>query len=703
MATETIEEITWQDQVPWLDKERGIYLFPWFREEPGFVLEYSRLWGLAGPATDHLVLPFDRAFRPHFLKAIDSFPMVTVLSHRLRAAGPDSPFQHEILEPFFLPFFAARLFVQQKGPFHLHWEGWVLLEENQPAGRTPLLGGDSMSLGQFSPREYWEFHNSLHEWSRWLREGPGIEVEENRIATLKYHQRARSQVSAWRYLADLPGLKCVLVPVDAVAILKYHWKLYWSRPGESDAGGELLERLSRENQMADEEPGEEEVGGREILLSALNPKSMEKLSPTIPWLNRRLAEELEKGETGEEPAPGKWLLDPRAELLEILETARRRHLKEYKEEIPFPYLKKILKFLDKWARLDQRLLPGLYQLVTAAFNFWDNNYAHEVWRVATEYPWLDRTGKFPDLELDFEDLGLSSRKLQAFRSPERPRPGQGGLQLVRRRSEGASGDWKKKFLEGYGICSWPPEDVIIEDYGEFLKTQAHDMLQSRRERVQPFSATLLDGLDYRETIRRIHENRIYVREEFQQGGQAGAVIVIYEDCPDERPLFNPLDPGAGLGDGELTGAHFQDPVANKFNWLKTWWGEHSQESDMAFYSTEPTEMVGPGIARCEYGGFMLSYPPQRLGEIWQDWPDFQFRGRAERLLLAAILYNQEKNIVFVANQDPSSRMVSFARRYGQRIIHIPLTSLNPVQLGRVRRFHVLSDHRARDIAEDYIF
>ena len=39
----------------------------------------------------------------------------------------------------------------------------------------------------------------------------------------------------------------------------------------------------------------------------------------------------------------------------------------------------------------------------------------------------------------------------------------------------------------------------------------------------------------------------------------------------------------------------------------TWQGEHTQESDMAFYSTDPYEqLVGPGIIRAEYGGFLMS-------------------------------------------------------------------------------------------------
>ena len=57
----------------------------------------------------------------------------------------------------------------------------------------------------------------------------------------------------------------------------------------------------------------------------------------------------------------------------------------------------------------------------------------------------------------------------------------------------------------------------------------------------------------------------------------------------------------------------------------TWLGEHDQESDMALYATQPADnVVGPGICRSEYGGFLLSYPPRRMYDVWQD-EDYSLR------------------------------------------------------------------------------
>ena len=56
---------------------------------------------------------------------------------------------------------------------------------------------------------------------------------------------------------------------------------------------------------------------------------------------------------------------------------------------------------------------------------------------------------------------------------------------------------------------------MIEDYGRFLKKKGKSILSEERARMEPFTTSLLDGIDLRETIRNWHENRIYVRD-FQQ-------------------------------------------------------------------------------------------------------------------------------------------------------------------------------------------
>ena len=147
-----------------------------------------------------------------------------------------------------------------------------------------------------------------------------------------------------------------------------------------------------------------------------------------------------------------------------------------------------------------------------------------------------------------------------------------------------------------------------------------------------------------------------------------------------------------------------DREGDKFPYLMTWLGEHDQESDMAFYATPPADnIVGPGISRCEYGGFLLAYPPRRMIDVWTD-RDYSFaRGKAEVLLLAALDYSPEIHVIYAAARPPRSYFRQIAGRLGKKIIHIPLGSLSPVSLKKLRVFHVLFGHDKRTIAKEYIW
>ncbi len=89
-------------------------------------------------------------------------------------------------------------------------------------------------------------------------------------------------------------------------------------------------------------------------------------------------------------------------------------------------------------------------------------------------------------------------------------------------------------LDGTSICSYPPEDLVIEDFGRYLKKKGKSIFSEERTRVEPFTTSLLDGIDLRETIRNWHEGKIFVREEQKMQGEVGSVVVIFDERCDER-------------------------------------------------------------------------------------------------------------------------------------------------------------------------
>lgn len=363
---------------------------------------------------------------------------------------------------------------------------------------------------------------------------------------------------------------------------------------------------------------------------------------------------------------------------ELLRIAREMHWKNSKERVGINQLRVLNKFARNYALTTGGLAPDFYQVVVAARGAVDDNFSYEVWEKGSEYPWQTETPGIPILRLHGEDLLLDYKRIRFHRRIKNLRRRLVTVPVRRRGSRKDREDWKRRF-EGEHICSYPPEDVVVEGYGARLMRKALEITTEDNSRTVPFTASMLDGVDIRETLRNWHRGTLYVREERPVRGRVGSVVIIFDPDLQDR-------------DGE-----------ELYPWRVTWLGEHSQESDMAFYSTPAGEVVeGPGISRCLYGGFMLTYPPLRVYDIWKD-PFFDAaRNKAERLLMAALDYSLEKNVVYVAADPPSGWCRSLAAKLSKRIIYLPIGVFSPVAIQKVRRFHVLDGHHVRRYAHRYI-
>ncbi len=333
------------------------------------------------------------------------------------------------------------------------------------------------------------------------------------------------------------------------------------------------------------------------------------------------------------------------------------------------------RFSRNLARRGGHLICDLFELLTAIRGIGDENLVHEAFELATHYPWQEDVHDLPSVTLHAEELQLGSRRLRI--RPRVRKEKRRAFPLDRkRRSERYPGEWLEGFDEN-GFCSFPPEDLVIEDYGHYLRKRGQRVLSEEIATVEPFQTSLLDGIDMRETLRHWPtEHRIYVRDMGRVPGEVGSVVVIFDD----------------------------DESNTNYSYQMTWLGEHDQESDMAFYSTEPGQgIVGPGVCRCEYGGFLMSYPPRRMYDIWLD-PDYAIaKTKAERLLIAALDYSESRFVVHVAAKPPRRYMHQLASRLDRKIVHIPIGQLSPDSIKRIRVFHILAGHSKREIAKEYIW
>lgn len=330
-------------------------------------------------------------------------------------------------------------------------------------------------------------------------------------------------------------------------------------------------------------------------------------------------------------------------------------------------------FLKKCLHLDKQLVPDFLQFMQTCKACIDDDFSYYMWELGSTY--LHQTNKPNIMAVDVkvDEVWIGSQKISFTRKIKSDKQRKSFIPKKLRKKEQKAGDWDSKFSND--LCSWPKEDIIIENFGNVLRKKGETILSDMHCKTQAFEQSFLDGIDFKETIRNWHEKKIYVKQFEQINKQVGSVVMIFdEDDNDER-----------------------------FPYKMTWIGEHNQESDLAFYGTDfKDNTVGPGIGASQYGGFLMCYPPGRLFDVWQD-PDYIYiPKKSEKLLVAGIEYCIEKHIVYVAKNPPRKEIKILASRFGKHIIYIPLASFSPHTLNKIRRFHILSGHDKRDIIEDYV-
>ncbi len=359
---------------------------------------------------------------------------------------------------------------------------------------------------------------------------------------------------------------------------------------------------------------------------------------------------------------------------ELLLEARARMAKDDGERVESRALALAMRYAQNLARVRGALAPSLADVVVAARGVGSDDFAWHAWDLATAWPWQADPADLPTYRVTLEELARGSRRLWLERRKKTRRH---LLRVVRDRPHAPAGaPFTAPDAKSPRLCSHPPEDVRVEAFGAHVRRRAKGLFTSERASVVPMTTGLADGLDLRETIRALaHDRRLRVREDASMPGEVSAVCV----------LFDP------------------DDADDRYPWTLTWQGEHEGESDMALYATPPdARPVGPGVGRCEYGGFLMTWPPGRMFEVFEDGYFDAAATKGERLLLAAIDYAPGRLVAHVAPKPPRARLIALARRAGKKVLHVPLGQLSPDLLRKIRVFHVLEGHHVRSWARSHL-
>jgi hypothetical protein len=347
------------------------------------------------------------------------------------------------------------------------------------------------------------------------------------------------------------------------------------------------------------------------------------------------------------------------------------------------------RYVRNLSLIERRLTPDLYSLVVAAQQTAGDDFARAVAETAREYPYAELADTNPDADAasvhDFEPgadlrMGIDRAEVPGWGTARMVSrlPGQAlswrSCELRPRPPERDRSHWRQRW-DPFGMCSWPPEDDRIESFHRHVRDQAKALIGADLARSEKFTTSVMDGIDIRETLRNWHTGDLYVKVLPPARGSIEAVLFLF-DVPADPQIYT-----------------------NR----STWYAEHPEESTLAFFATDPMKnMVGPGIAQAEYGGALFLYPPRPIPDVWLDKRLDFVDTLEERMLAAAFLHSSERHIAVVSSRPPSAAWRRLGRRFGHKIVHLPLKRFGGQLVERLRLFHVLNGKHVRSYAADYI-
>uniref|UniRef100_A0A7C4QWS5 Uncharacterized protein n=1 Tax=Schlesneria paludicola TaxID=360056 RepID=A0A7C4QWS5_9PLAN len=361
----------------------------------------------------------------------------------------------------------------------------------------------------------------------------------------------------------------------------------------------------------------------------------------------------------------------------LLLTARDRYRQEFGQRartISPKLLQIYFQYVRNLALLDRRLTPSMYQLVIAAQQIFGDQFAITLTEALREYPYGGQSpfpavrcsvgrARLPDGDVVWLKTRLPGVAISWRTCRLKPKP----VPIDQRQ-------WRLRW-NPFSQCSWPPEDVAIEKFRTHVKDAALALLGNDLARSEKFTTSLKDGLDIRETLRNWHTGDLYVKVCPPNRGSLDCVVMLFDVPADPRD----------------------------YPWRVTWHAEHHDESTLALFATDfRSHMVGPGIGQATYGGAVFLFPPRPIPDIWHD-PRFDFVDTLEeRLLAAACFHARERHIAVLSAAIPGLGWKQLARRFGKKLIHVPLNRFSQEQIQQLRMFHVLNGKQVRSYAAHFI-
>ena len=367
-----------------------------------------------------------------------------------------------------------------------------------------------------------------------------------------------------------------------------------------------------------------------------------------------------------------------------------------KAEVSSTHKREVMRFMFKLAGSQERCFPNQFEMLLAAQSVVNSNLSFEWLKDCRSFPansdssaWL---ATLPTLELPLEWFcpQISSLTIQRFSTlaqfQQKPKLRSVKLrqQEVVRASQSEKQVDETKYADNSWVhenhpysCSFPDEDFFMEDFCSTVRSQKRQLQQSKESRSFPLTSSLEDGLDFKETMRNLHLGEVYVKETLSLGqGDIGAIVFQFADSLHE----------------------------SKYTWQTLWQAEPHDDSHLLFFATPYEEqLIGPGIAKSEFGGFAVLPINSNPFDPWEH-PQLQSicNSQSELLLLASALATHEPQVLFISDFPPSKNVVNLIKRSGKSILFQRLKDFSPEKIRKLKTFHILAEAGVRAYAHKYI-
>lgn len=239
-----------------------------------------------------------------------------------------------------------------------------------------------------------------------------------------------------------------------------------------------------------------------------------------PWIAQEV-ERLRADPFGHIPSQNRWIV-------RLYLYARDQFLSRRKAaRMPLSNLRNATRFARRLARQEHRATPSLWDAVVAAKACAGDSFAAATLEAACFHGIEPQDTARLRLGRSLARTPDDMARPWSHRLLPRP-PSWATLRLRTEPDPEKAAQWIREW-RSESLCSHVPEDVAIERFNSEVRERARANRPSGQPRSRPFEASMLDGLDLRETVRHAWRHELWVKELPSRELRMDAVVIIFDD------------------------------------------------------------------------------------------------------------------------------------------------------------------------------